>query len=322
MKKILNNFIIIFLLLLLCSQILFKSKIIMNCVSFSFILWKNNIFPSLFPFFIISDLLINYGFVEFISELTKPIMYKLFKCGKSSSFIFIMSIISGIPSNAKYIRDLYNKGLIDDYEGSKILMFTHFSNPLFILGTLSLIYLNNKEAGFLILYVHYITNIFIGILFRWYHPTKELPSKVSFKNAINSMMLKRDKPFSVVLTESLVKSINTLLLILGIVTFFLIITTIIDELINLNYYYQSIFNGILEITQGLKYISILEIPLKLKVILSTMILSFGGLSSHMQVMSILSDTNIKYYPYFIARLIHMLLSSVIMYFVFDYFYTL
>ena len=49
-------------------------------------------------------------------------------------------------------------------------------------------------------------------------------------------------------------------------------------------------------TQGLKYISVLNIPLKFKATLSTMILSFGGLSVHMQIIGILSDTDIEYLP--------------------------
>ena len=286
-----------------------------------FDIWKNNIIPALFPVFIISDLLINYGFVELISEVFKPLMYFLFRSSKSSSFVFIMSIISGIPSNAKYILDLYNKGLIDSYEGSKILMFTHFSNPLFILGTLSISFLNNKYVGFLILYVHYITNIIIGVLFRFYHPTKEEYSKVNIKKVIIEIS-KKNVNFINVLINSLIKSINTLLLIFGIITFFLIITTIIDYNLNFTMYYQSIFNGVIEITQGLKYISILDIPLKLKCILSTFIISFGGFSGHMQVMGILKDTNIKYYPYLLARLLHAIISSIIMNLTFDLYFSI
>ena len=293
----------------------------MNCVLYSFDIWKNNIIPALFPVFIISDLLINYGFVELISEVFKPLMYFLFRSSKSSSFVFIMSIISGIPSNAKYILDLYNKGLIDSYEGSKILMFTHFSNPLFILGTLSISFLNNKDVGFLILYVHYITNIIIGVLFRFYHPTKEEYSKVNIKKVIIEIS-KKNVNFINVLINSLIKSINTLLLIFGIITFFLIITTIIDYNLNFTMYYQSIFNGVIEITQGLKYISILDIPLKLECILSTFIISFGGLSGHMQVMGILKDTNIKYYPYLLARLLHAIISSIIMNLTFDLYFSI
>ena len=87
------------------------------------------------------------------------------------------------------------------------------------------------------------------------------------------------------------------------------LTTIIAANISVDLYTQSIINGIFEITQGLKYISILNIPLKVKAIVSTFIISFGGLSAHSQVMSILSETNIKYCPYFVSRVIHAIISS-------------
>ena len=77
-------------------------------------------------------------------------------------------------------------------------------------------------------------------------------------------------------------------------------------------------NGFVEMTQGLKYISLLEIPLKLKTILSTMIISFGGFSVHMQTISILSDTQIKYLPFLTARLLHAIISSFIVFLIFDY----
>ena len=111
--------------------------------------------------------------------------------------------------------------------------------------------------------------------------------------------------------------INTLLLIFGVVTLFLVITTIIDNNINIPKYYQSILNGIVEMTQGLKYVSLLNIPLKIKGTLSVLFISFGGISVHIQLISILSDTKIKYFPFFVARIIHACLSSILFYFLFD-----
>jgi len=322
MKKIITSITIMILLIFMGSQILIESDSVLKSVSFSFNIWINNIFPSLFPFFVLSELLINYGFVELLGELFKPIMNHLFKVKGVCAFIFIMSIISGIPANAKYVRELYLSGSIDEKEAGKMLMFTHFSNPLFILGTISITFLNNKEVGLLILICHYITNIIIGLLFRNYYPTLEKNNKISFKTAILNMHNKRisgNKSFGSILSNSLVNSINTLLLILGVVTFFLIITTIIDKNINLNSFNQSILNGLFEMTQGLKYVSILNIPLKLKTILSTMIISFGGLSGHMQVMGILSDTKISYMPFLTARIIHSLISSLLVFCTFDFF---
>ncbi|MBP3920236.1 MAG: hypothetical protein J6D28_01595 [Bacilli bacterium] len=327
MKKFICSISIILILIFVMFEILTSSETIMETIGFSFNIWKNNIFPSLFPFFVLSELLINYGFIELIGELFKPIMNKLFKLKGKCAFVFIMSLLSGFPSNAKYTRELYLDGTINQYEGTKLLTFTHFSNPLFILGTISILFLNNKEIGLLILITHYLGNIFIGFIFRNYYISKRDTAKVSFKKALFNMHNKRisnGKTFGEIVSNALTNSINTLLLIFGVVTLFLIVTTIIDNNINIPKYYQSIINGIIEMTQGLKYVSLLDIPLKIKGTLSVFIISFGGLSVHMQIISILSDTKIKYFPFLVARIIHAFVSSFLFFILFDiwaiYFY--
>lgn len=321
MKKTINTILILTILIFVAIEILSDSKSILEAVNFSFNIWKDNVFPSLFPFFVLSELLINYGFIELIGEIFRPFMNKVFKTKGVSAFALIMSMISGFPSSAKYIRELHKQELINENEATKLLMFTHFSNPLFILGTISLLFLNNKEVGLLILICHYLGNFIIGIIFRNYFPSTDEKQKLSIKVVIDKIgekRIKNKKSFGEIVTNALLNSINTLILILGVVTMFLVITTIIDNNININSFHQSILNGIIEMTQGLKYVSLEEIPLKLKCILSTMIISFGGLSVHMQIISILSDTNIKYFPFLTARIIHALISSLLVFFAFDY----
>lgn len=320
MRKNIISILIMIVLIFITFQILISSSDILESVSFSFNVWKTSIFPSLFPFFIISEILINYGFIEFTGELFKPIMYKLFKTKGEAAYVFIMGMISGFPSSAKYVRELYKNNIFNEYEATKVLAFTHFSNPLFILGTISIVFLNNKEIGLLILLTHYISNIIIGLLFRNLYPSKKENIKFSFKKSIELMTEKRisnKKKIGLIISEAVINTINTLLLILGTITIFLIITTIIDNNINIHPYYQAILNGIIEMTQGLKYISIQEIPLKIKTIISTMFISFGGISVHMQIISILSDTKIKYFPFLLARIIHALISGLLVYFFFD-----
>ena len=302
-----------------CFEILSESESIIEAVSFSLYIFKNNIFPSLFPFFVISSVMIKYGLPEFIGNLFKPVM-KIFKIKSSCAFIFVMSIISGNPANAKYTRELLKNGDINEYEATKILCFTCFASPLFILGTVSLGFLENKEVGLLILLCHYLSNIIIGLLIRNYHPSKKENTKINLKEALLSMHEKRisnKESFGKIITNSIVNSINTLFLILGVMTMCLVIVTIIDNNINLNSVFQSILSGYIEMTGGIKFISLEDIPLKLKCILTVMILSFGGLSVHMQIMSIISDTKIKYFPFLVCRIIHSVISGIIMFLVFD-----
>ena len=315
MKKIITSILIMMLLIFCGFEILSESETIMSAVSYSFNIWINNIFPSLFPFFVLSEILINYGFVELVSELFKPIFEKIFKINGNAAFIFIMSLLSGFPSNAKYTKELYLQKKLTEKEATKILMFSHFSNPLFILGTVSITFLNDKKLGILVLISHYLSNVIIGILIRNYNKEEIIKDKFSIKNSILKMHNKRinnNKSLGTIITDSLTNSINTLLLILGVVTTFLIISTIIDNNFKLSLFNKSILSGILEMTQGLKHVSLLNISNYYKAFLITGILSFGGLSVHTQIISIISDTNIKYLPFLLARLLHIIFSILIL----------
>lgn len=295
------------LLIVVLFEMLFNSSLIIDSVSFSFSLCINNLFPSLFPFMILANILMEYGFVEICSEFLKPIMNKVFKTHENASFVLVLSIISGSPSNAKYVNELLNKNKITSYEAIKILLFTHFVNPLFILNTIGVLFLNNKKLGLIILISHYLGNIVVGILFRNYHKYDKY-QKININKALSTLKRKR-KSFITILTNSIISSINTLLVILGVITTCLIATTILDI--------NPLLDGFLEITQGLKYISMSDLELIKKVVLTTFFISFGGFSIHAQSFSILTNQNIKYLPYLFARIIHGIISSIIVLLLFN-----
>lgn len=305
-----KNILYLAVLILVLFEMLFNASVIVDSVSFSFSLCINNLFPSLFPFMILANILMEYGFVEICSEFLKPIMNRLFKANEKGAFVLVLSIISGSPSNAKYIKELLDKKKINNYEAQKILMFTHFVNPLFIISTIGVLFLNNKKLGIIILISHYAGNIFTGILFRNYHSYNHT-HKIDITKAFNSLGEKR-KNFIVILTNSIISAINTLLIILGVITTCLVITTIL----NIN----PLFNGFLEITQGLKYISLLNLDIIIKVLLTTFLISFGGFSIHAQVFSILNSQNIKYFPYLLARITHGIISTIIVFILFNIIY--
>ena len=183
MKKIIFNLIYILLICTITIEVLINNKIVLDSVKISFSIWQNNIFPSLFPFFIIGNILINLGLPQILGELLKNITYKLFKINKNGAFIIILSMLSGFPSSAKYIKEMHLNGDLNEKESTKLLTFTHFSNPLFILGTISL-FLDSKEISVIILICHYLGNLFIGLIFRNYNMSLEDNSKIDIKKVV------------------------------------------------------------------------------------------------------------------------------------------
>ena len=69
--------------------------------------------------------------------------------------------------------------------------------------------------------------------------------------------------------------------------------------------------GLIEITQGLKYLSLSNLSIYVKTIIASFIISFGGISIHAQVFSILDNKKIRYMPYLLSRIIHGIISSII-----------
>lgn len=307
MKKNLLTIITLLILLTSCILIFQYSKIVTTSVFFSISLWKDNIIPSLFPLFILSEFLINYGFITFLGNILKRFMNTCFHLKGETSFVIIGSLITGSPSSAKYIKDLLDKNIITNKEAEYLLTFTHFSNPIFIIEIVGNLLLNNKKLGIIIYLVHITSNIINILIFR--PKNKYLKTKESITKTLNQISKNNDsQSFITVLTNAIYKTINTLFLVLGIVTFFVILTQLLCQIFNIDAFITSYLSGLLEITQGIKNVSLLNTSLYIKTILIIFFISFGGFSIHMQVFSILSNYKLKYKYYLFARLLQAFTS--------------
>ena len=137
MKYIRKLIPIIILILFLISMIVY-SDVVIKSVSFAVTLCINNLFPSMLPFLILSSILSNYGFVELVSHILSPLMRNLFHINSNCAYILILSMLSGSPSNAKYIKELLDSNKITTGDANKVLLFSHFVNPIFIIGSSTL----------------------------------------------------------------------------------------------------------------------------------------------------------------------------------------
>lgn len=294
-NKLIELFIIVIFLSLLLTPTLITTEILNAIKAFVFTL-----FPSIFPFFLISDLLICYNFPITLNKYLKGITKKIFHVENASSFILIMSMLSGFPSGAKYVRSLLEKQMINEEEANYLITFTHFANPLFVLTITKNIF-HETKLSYLILICMYLSNLLLGFIIR--------PKKIESKQ--KTMSVQPVSSFSENLSSSIYSSFKLLTIILGSTCFFFIVSGLTVTWLHPNKILSVLINGFFDITKGTGSITNLSVEWSLKGIMVLTFLSFGGLNVNMQVASIISGSKIKYRNFLLGRICQTALSIIL-----------
>ncbi|MGN1227258.1 MAG: nucleoside recognition domain-containing protein [Christensenellales bacterium] len=259
-----------------------------NSANEGIMLWANNLLPALFPFFVLTKLLMEIDVLEPATRFLAPIMKKIFNTNSNSSYLFIISILSGYPVGSKIVADAYNLGKIDYAELHRLITFTSVSGPLFIIGTVGINMLSNSCYGYIILFSHIASAILNGVCYKNYTPKTMYSIKVE----------NNKKTSKSVLTIAVKNSIDSILLIGGLVCLFYVSMDAISSLITL----PPILQGIIEITKGCYEISVSNLSINLKTIICTGLITFGGLCIHSQAMYFLKECNVSYKFFLMQKL--------------------
>lgn len=298
--------------------------------------WWNIVFPALLPFFIGSELLINFGIVRFMGVLLEPIMRPIFNLPGPASFVMAMGFTSGYPISAILTVKLREDKLCTRYEGERLISFTNNASPLFMLGAVAVGMLGNEKLGIVIAGGHYLASICLGIMLRFYKRNDHekidiLTTRGSlFRRALRELVKARkkiNKPLGRIFSDAVSTSVQRLITIGGFIILFAVFIRLLDILGAL-YIINSFFglfleplgfqpsvinalgSGLFEITLGCKFAAESSAPLIQKLIIIGIILAWSGLSVHAQVASIVSTTDIKVGLFMICRFIHGILSAI------------
>lgn len=297
--KIFRYLIVIFIIFLMLSLLLSPEQFI-NSATNGIELWAVNLLPALFPFLVFSKIVLEMDVLEEITSFMTPIMKKLFRTSGNSGYLFLTSIISGYPIGSKIASDAYTSGKISYNELHRIITFTSVSGPLFILGTVGISMLCNYTIGCIILASHILSAIFNGILYRNYE-IKE-PSEISIQS--HSESSKKN-----ILTDAVLNSIKSILLIGGLVCIFYVGMEAVMNVINL----PPVTQGAIEITKGCFEISQSNISIMAKTIFCTGIITFGGFCTHTQSMYFLSQCGVSYGFFLTQKMTQTIFACVISY---------
>lgn len=290
------------------------------------ILWANSIVPSLFPFFVATELLSHTNFIYYLGKILNKFMKPIFNIRGEGSFALIMGIISGYPMGAKIAANFRRNNVCTKEECERLLSFTNNSGPLFIIGSVGIVMFGNSTIGFLLLITHILASLTVGFLFRFwkYKSKKEININKFSSKPTNEITFSN---LGGVIGSSITNSINTILLIGGFVVLFSVILSIMEKSNFLNIisaciepifkflkipseFATGFISGIIELTNGLNIIcTIPEKKISINIIIASFLLGFGGISVLLQVWSVISKTDLSIKPYIIGKILHACFSA-------------
>jgi sporulation integral membrane protein YlbJ len=302
------------------------------------------VFPSLLPFFILSELMLGMGVVHALGVLLEPLMRPLFSVPGVGAFALSMGLAAGYPMDAVITGKFRKNKLCTRIEGERLLAFTNTADPLFMFGAVAVGMFHSPQLGMLLAVAHYIGAFLVGVVFKFYGigserrgddkeeiVTRQTAHRGNILTRAYSEMIKArqedGRPIGKLLGDAVSDSMKTLFMICGFIIFFAVlikVLTLVGFVPLLALPIEAIFTfigldaslvqpfiaGLFEIDIGSAMAAEASAPLVQQLIIVSFIIAWSGLSVHAQVASVLTGTDIRMTPYMIARLLHALFAGI------------
>lgn len=278
----------------------------------------NVIIPSLFPFFVLSSLVVELGLAGYLGRLLEGIMRPLFNVSGACASAFALGFIGGYPVGAKTAISLYEKEMCTQTEAERLLAFCNNSGPAFILGVVGAGVFGSSAMGLLLYLAHAAASVCVGILFRFY---KAGDGKGERRSAPQF----HAERFTSAFTGSIKNSFLSTLNICAFVVFFTVVIRMLflsgilsglagalgAALAPLGFsqeWAERFLTGCIELSSGVWTLSGSG-ALAGRLSMAAFMLGWAGVSVHCQVLSFLGDSGLSPKTYVVGKLLHGGLSA-------------
>lgn len=258
-------------------------------------LCARSVIPSLFPFLVISSLLVSLGFGQWISPYLAGLMTPLFRLPGLASSALVLGLVGGYPIGAQTAANLYQAGLLTRLEAQRLLTFCNNSNPVFLISVLGAGIFGSTRVGVWLWLIHVASALMTGLLFRGKHAnegprhTPQPIIAVSFSSAF----------------VSAVRGAATgMLSVCAFVTLFYVLAA---PLTALSPPVGSLLVGALELFS----LTPLLTPDRFSFILAAGCAGWGGLSVLCQTAAVLEGSGLSLRPCILGKLIQGILSALL-----------
>ncbi len=278
----------------------------------------NVILPSLFPFFVLSSLVVELGMSRCLGRLFQPVMAPLFRVNGACASAVALGFIGGYPVGARTAIALYENGQCSRAEAERLLAFCNNSGPAFILGVVGTGVFGSGAAGLLLYLAHVAASLLVGVLFRFYRYRE--PPRPSRRPEAHFQAAR----FSTAFTRSVTGSLASALNICAFILFFtvtirmLTLSGVLTGLARLlsrlcaplgldQVWAERLLTGLLEVSSGVS--SLTDGALSGRLSMAAFMLGWAGLSVHCQVLAFLGDSGLSMGTYLWGKLLHGLISA-------------
>ena len=275
----------------------------------------NVIVPSLFPFFVLSSLVVDLGLAAYLGRAMEGIMRPLFRVSGSCSAAVALGFIGGYPVGARTALQLYQQGLCTRAEAERLLAFCNNSGPAFILGVVGAGIFGDSRVGLLLYLTHALASVLVGLLFRFYGGRDTDRASAARPKPIQTVTV--PAAFTGAVTRSFQNTLN----ICAFVVFFAVVLqllsacgvfTALARVLALAGFEpewaKRLIAGLLELSSG---VSSLRGGAQLtgRVSMAAFMLGWAGLSVHCQVLAFLVDSGLSAKTYLLGKLCHGFIAA-------------
>lgn len=307
------------------------------------LIWKDVLLPALFPFFVLSELMIGLGIIHLLSVWLEPLMRVAFRLPGSAGLVMLLGFLAGYPMAAKLSAELLKQNKLNHRQASQLSGIATTADPIFIIGAVSIGFFQNQAVAVFLLLGHYGSSLLLALSFRFSHPAESVtfrPVRL-IRESVRELRIHRAhdrRSIYGILADALNHSTALILQIGGLVLFFCVYTSLLTSIQWMNYFYYiakwlfapvwmvagdlslPLVDGIFEVTMGIQKLTEQEsVSLLPKLVIAGFLLSWAGLSVHAQIMSMLHESAVRYLPFLFLRIMHGLTSALIVFLTWSWF---
>ena len=286
------------LITLMFGAMLLFPRAVFNGASEGLLLWFQVVFPTLFPFMLITNLLMASGGISFIAGMFRRPFRQIFGVSGNGSFAVLAGFLCGYPMGAKVTADLLRSNRITREEGQYLLSFCNNTSPVFIINFIVWKTLGEDRLLFPSLAVLLGVPVLLSFVFRKIYLEK---GSRAFPELSSADKKTAGRPDFSLLDSSMMNSFEAIVKVGGYIILFSVTLALLAES-GQNSPLFTVLKAVLEMTNGILIIhrSFARISLSWPLIIG--LTSFGGLCAAAQTQCMIQDTGLKISHYIIQKL--------------------